>query len=89
MASEKPKEQRLAECMTVLRDIAGLGIPMSSPEVVKLRDRISAYVNDGTCWAGVIDFSAYGRMAEVSLPRRADVAVEVMLRVPHAGRQTR
>ena len=86
MSSEKPKEQRLTECMNVLNDIMKLGIPKTSPEVTKLREHISAYVKDGTCWTGVIDFSAYGRMAEVNLPKRADVAVEIRLRVPRAGR---
>ncbi len=70
----------------MLKDIAGLGIPMKSPEVEALRERFSAYVNDGVCWEGTIDFSAYGRMAEVSLPRRADKAVEVRLRLPRVAR---
>ena len=85
MTSEKPKEQRLEEVVNVLRDIRGLGIPIKSPEVAALQERFSAYVNDGVCWAGTIDFSAYGRMAEVNLPRRADKPIEVRLRVPRVG----
>jgi len=86
MECEKPKEDRLKECVAILKDLQGLGIPYDCPEVMKLRTHISAYVNDGICWEGRIDFSFYGRIAEVKFPRRADRAVELLLRVPRAGR---
>lgn len=86
MASEKPLEERVKECMTILRDIQGLGIPNCSPELMKLRGHMNDYIRDGTPWSGTIDFSAYGRIAEVVLPRRADKAVEVLLRTPRARR---
>ena len=86
MECEKPKEERLKECVAILKDLQGLGIPYDCPEVMKLRTHISAYVNDGICWEGRIDFSFYGRIAEVKFPRRADRAVELLLRVPRAGR---
>lgn len=86
MASEKPVADRVKECMAILNDIQALGIPSLSPELVKLRGHMNEYIRDGTCWTGVIDFSAYGRIAEVILPRRADKAVEVLLRVPRARR---
>ena len=86
MASEKPVADRVKECMAILNDIQALGIPSLSPELVKLRGHMNEYIRDGTCWTGVVDFSAYGRIAEVILPRRADKAVEVLLRVPRARR---
>lgn len=86
MASEKPIADRVKECMAILNDIQSLGIPSFSPELVKLRDHMNNYIRDGTCWSGTIDFSAYGRIAEVVFPRRADKAVEVLLRVPRAHR---
>jgi hypothetical protein len=86
MASEKPVADRVQECSAVLRDIAGLGIPSFSPELVKLRGHMNDYIREGTPWTGTIDFGAYGRIAEVILPRRADKAVEVLLRVPRAKR---
>ena len=82
MASEKPVGDRVKECMAILNDITALGIPSLCPEVTKLRGHMNDYIRDGTCWSGTIDFSAYGRIAEVVLPRRADKAVEVLLRVP-------
>jgi len=86
MASEKPVGDRVKECMAILNDIQSLGIPQLSPELSKLRGHMNEYIRDGTCWSGIIDFSAYGRIAEVVLPRRADKAVEVLLRVPRASR---
>lgn len=86
MASEKPIADRVKECAAILNDIQSLGIPSFTPELVKLRGHMNDYIRDGTCWSGVIDFGAYGRIAEVVLPRRADKAVEVLLRVPRARR---
>ena len=86
MASEKPLEDRVKECMAILKDIQALGIPNFSPELLKLRGHMNEYIRDGTVWSGTIDFGAYGRIAEVVLPRRADKAVEVLLRVPRARR---
>jgi hypothetical protein len=86
MASEKHISDRVKECSAILNDIQSLGIPHYSPELTKLRDHMNDYIRDGTCWSGTIDFSAYGRLAEVVLPRRADKAVEVLLRVPRARR---
>jgi hypothetical protein len=86
MASEKPVADRVKECAAILTDIQSLGIPSFSPELAKLRGHMNEYIRDGTCWSGVIDFSAYGRIAEVVFPRRADKPVEVLLRVPRAKR---
>lgn len=86
MASEKPLTDRVQECTAILRDIHSLGIPNFSPELLKLRGHMNDYIRDGTSWSGTIDFSAYGRIAEVVLPRRADKAVEILLRVPRARR---
>ncbi len=86
---EKPVSDRIKECTTILNDIQGLGIPHFAPEMVKLRTRMNEYIRDGTTWSGTIDFSEYGRIAEVVLPRRADKAVEVMLRVPRVGARRR
>lgn len=85
MASEKPIDERIKECVTILKDIEGLGIPNNSPEVSLMRAHFNSYIKDGICWTGTIDFRAYGRIAEITLPRRADRAVEVRLRMPRVG----
>lgn len=81
MATEyKTKEERLTESMNVLKELRGLGIPLTCPEVTKFRERLSAYVNDEIPWEGTIDFGEYGRKMEVKLPLRADRTIEVLLR---------
>ncbi len=86
MKTEKPVEDRVKETVSILRDIAGLGIPLNSPEVSELKQKLNAYISEGECWEGSISFLAFGRIAEVNLPRRADKPIEVRLRVPRAGR---
>jgi hypothetical protein len=86
MACEKPVGDRIKECAVILNDIKSLGIPEKCPEVEQLRSVMNDYIRDGTTWSGTIDFSAYGRIAEVVLPRRADKAVEVTLRLPRVRR---
>ena len=86
MASEKPKEDRLRECITVIKKLTGdLGIPYESPEVQELKSHFDAYIKDGTVWNGTVSFAAYGRMAVVNLPRKATAQVEVTLRATRLG----
>jgi hypothetical protein len=54
-------------------------------EVQELKKHTDAYIHEGVCWSGSISFLAYGRIAEVNLPRRADKQIEVTLRKPRAG----
>ena len=85
MKTEKPVGDRVKETISILRELVGLGIPINSPEVSELKQRFNAYITEGECWEGSISFMHYGRIAEVNLPRSADKAVEVRLRVPRAG----
>ncbi len=80
--SDKPQAERIKECVHILREIVGLGIPIHAPEVQELKQHIDSYIKEGVCWSGSVNFSAYGRIAEVDLPRRADKFVEVTLRKP-------
>jgi len=84
MKTEKPVADRVKETIELMRNIEGLGIPLDCSEVSELRTHLNEYIKDGTCWEGTIDFLRFGRMAEVSLPRRADKTIEVKLRVPRA-----
>lgn len=85
MKTEKPMNIRLKESIEILKKITGLGIPLESPEVQELKQRFDAYIKEGECWEGKISFVAYGRIAEVNLPKRADKTIEVTLRVPKKG----
>jgi len=88
MASEKPKEDRLRECISVIKKLTNdLGIPYESPEVQELKGHFDAYIKDGTVWSGNVSFAAFGRIAVVNLPRKATAQVEVTLRATRLGRK--
>jgi len=80
MTSEKPKEDRVKEVVTILNKFKTLDIPLDAPEVQELREHLNAYVTEGTAWSGTISFRRFGRMADVVIPRRADKTIEITLR---------
>lgn len=84
--TEKPVADRIQETLEIFNAIRTLGIPLDSPEVNELRGHFNAYIREGVCWSGTLNFLRFGRMAEVDLPRRADKDIVVNLRVPRAGR---
>lgn len=85
MKTEKLPSDCLRESVELMKKISTLGIPLDCPEVAELRARLNAYARDGECWSGTINFLAFGRIADVNLPRRADKSIEVTLRVPLIG----
>jgi hypothetical protein len=88
MTSEKPKEDRLRECIAVLNKLTkDLGIPLESPEVQELKGHFDAYIKEGTTWNGTVSFAAFGRMAIVNLPRKATAQVEVTLKATRLGKR--
>ena len=80
MKTEKPQADCLRESITLLQKLVSLGIPLESPETQELKKYLDAYIKDGECWNGTISFMAYGRMADVNLPRKADKTIEVTLK---------
>jgi hypothetical protein len=86
MLTNKPKEIRVRESITLLKKFTQLGIPLSDPAVKELKQHLDAYINDGLCWKGSVDFLRFGRIADVNLPQGANETIEVTLRVkPDAG----
>lgn len=71
---------RIEECLLVMKQIRDLGIPTEYPPLRELSKRLSDYVKTGDPWAGKIKFEAYGRVAEVILPRKADRQISVVLK---------
>jgi hypothetical protein len=71
---------RLEQSLRVMREIYDLGFPTDYPPVKELSRRLSDYVKTGEPWSGKIKFQAYGRVAEVILPRRADRDISVVLK---------
>lgn len=71
---------RIEECIRVMKQIRDLGIPPDYPPLKELSGRLSDYVKTGEPWSGKIKFEAYGRVADVILPRREDRQIGVVLR---------
>ena len=71
---------RLSECLKVIKDIQDLGIPVDYPPLKELTKRMTDYVKTGDPWAGKIKFEAYGRYADVILPRKNEIPITVVLR---------
>ncbi len=70
---------RLEECIRIMKQLGDLGIPNEYPPLKELSRRLSDYVKTGEPWAGKIKFEAYGRVANVILPRKADRQLVVVL----------
>lgn len=71
---------RVEQCISVMKQIRDLGIPTEYPPLKELSKRMSDYIKTGEPWSGKIKFEAYGRVAEVILPRRQNIEVSVILK---------
>lgn len=71
---------RIDECLSIMKQVRELGFPSDYPPYKELSRRISDYIRTGEPWSGKIKFEAYGRYADVILPRRADREIVVVLR---------
>lgn len=63
-----------------MKQLNDLGFPIDYPPRKELSRRLSEYVKTGEPWSGKIKFEAYGRYADIILPRRADREIQVVLR---------
>ena len=81
MKTEKLKEARVKEIVQILTKLSSLGIPFDSTEVQELKQHFDRYIKDGECWSGTVSFLAYGRIAYVILPEKANKPVELTLRI--------
>jgi hypothetical protein len=70
---------RIEECIMIMKQMRDLGIPTEYPPLKELSKRLSDYVKTGEPWAGKIKFEAYGRVANVILPRKSDRQLIVVL----------
>jgi hypothetical protein len=74
---DKPKEDRLKEGISLLKQMNDMIKDLDHPGMVELKQVITAWVNDGKAYDGKIDFYDHDRFAEVSLPRTANKAATV------------
>ena len=71
---DKPKEDRLKEGISLLKQMKDLIKDYLHPNYLELKQVISTWVNDGKAYDGRIEFYDYDRYAEISLPRTANKA---------------
>ena len=71
---------RVDECLRVMQQVRDLGFPSDYPPYKELSKRVSDYIKTGEPWAGKIKFEAYGRYAEVILPRKTDRQIVVVFK---------
>ncbi len=70
--------ERITESIRLVKQMEDMG--MTSASLTELRERMNDWIRTGDPWAGTIKFPAYGRAADVVLPRRADKAATIHFR---------
>ena len=80
----KPKEERLKESISLLRQILGLGIPDTEPAYVMVKQYLSDWVKseDKHLQEYEIHFVRYGRKATLTLPWKKGRTAEFLLKKP-------
>ena len=70
LKQSKTKEDKLKEGLNLLKQLRDGGVKDNSFGYIDLKTRISEWVStEDSSWEGTVDFSEYGRVAEVELPR--------------------
>ena len=77
----KTKEDRLKEGISILKQLRDAAVKEHSFGYIELKTKISEWVNSENSWNGIIDFSEYGRVAEVELPRYDNRAAGINFKV--------
>lgn len=80
----KPKEERLAEGINILKQLRDNGVKDYSLGFIELKEKISEWVKSEDGWEGTISFSDYGRIAEVDLPKYNNRAAGLNFKVKKA-----
>ena len=77
----KSKTDRLKEGVAILKQLRDGGVKEHSLGYLDLKTKISEWVNSENSWDGSIDFSEYGRVADVELPRYDNRAAGINFKV--------
>ena len=77
----KIKSERLNEGISILKQLRDGGVKEHSLGYLDLKTKISEWVNSENSWDGTIDFSEYGRVADVELPRYDNRAAGINFKV--------
>lgn len=77
--TEKPKEERVREGITLLKQVLDLGIPETNSAYIELKERITEWINTGKAWDDRIRMYPSERHMIVSLPRSANLAATIKI----------
>jgi hypothetical protein len=78
----KTVAERTRETVTIIRKLTeSLQLDPEAPEIAELRKHMNTYIRSGEPWAGIVDFSRWGREAHCVFPKYKNQTVEVTLKV--------
>lgn len=77
----KPKEDRVKEGVTLLKQLKEAGVHDFSLGFIELKTKIGEWISGEESWEGTIDFKDYGRQADVELPKYTNKAAGINFRV--------
>ncbi len=77
----KTKEERLKEGIALLKQLKEAGVQDHSLSYIDLKQKITDWVSNESSWEGNIDFSEYGRVAEVTLPKYNNKSASINLKI--------
>lgn len=77
----KPKEERLQEGITLLKQLKEAGIKDHTMSYMRIKQQITEWINTGDPFEDKIPMDEYGRVAEMALPRYNNRVAEIQLKV--------
>jgi hypothetical protein len=78
---DKSKEDRVKETITILNKLKEVGIAETDPAYQEVKTHMSVWVSNGESAVYKIDFHRHGRRGELVLPKRADRAAGLSLKM--------
>ncbi len=78
---DKTKAERLQETIRLLKKLQEIGFSEIDTGYNEIKALLSKWVTDGEKAAATVEFPRHGRRAEIELPKRADKAAGIALKV--------
>lgn len=80
----KPQADRLREAVSLLTQLKEAGIRDNSVAYLQTKQAITNWVRTGEPYEDTIDYSEFGRIGHLQLPRYTNRAADIQLKVkPH------
>jgi len=78
---EKTKFDRVKETVHLLKQLQANGISETNSAYMDTKEALDAWIKTGEAADHVIQFRTYGRVGHLTLPKTADRAAEMVLKV--------